>query len=79
MTTKSRLRHLEKVHSPANQKPLVIWSKPEESTEEAWFKAYGETPMPEDRQIIVVSWFSDGEPPKRRHENNDLKVSSETL
>jgi len=72
MSAKTRLKKLEDKTTLQDQPVLVVWCGSEETSEEAWEKAYGDTPMPEDRLIVFIQWFSSPEPPKRVHENNRI-------
>lgn len=70
MTTKSRIDSLEKKIKP--KAPFfVVWCANEETEEEAWQKAFGDRPMPEDDLVIYVRWFSSDEPKRRGLIHND--------
>ena len=76
MSAKTRLKKLEDKTTSQDHSVLVVWCGSEETTEEAWEKAYGDTPKPEDRLIVFIRWFGSPEPPRRIHENDELHSSS---
>jgi hypothetical protein len=65
MSAKTRLRTLEKASCNDKRPLLIVWCGDSETNDEAWHKAYGDTPQPKDEQVVFIQWYSGSEPPAR--------------